>query len=293
LISKAKDIAPSKLQETFVAFANTDGGELYIGIEDSKYSGDRLRGFGNIEEANDILEVLLEQTQPSVENIEVEFLKYKNVFILHISIPKSPKVHFTTKNKCVVRLNANNKEIKGERILALGYAKGTYHYEKQLVTHVDVQEIINSPYLAEYMERIQTKLSPFDFLKKQRLIEERDGVYYPNVCCILLFDEEPQATLDTRCSIKLYRMYTSGDEYDRKYLSSMPKTIVGNLERMVIDTINSIDEMLSDTLYRANGDLRRQQYPTTAIKEIIVNAIIHRDYSLNDDIHIIIYDNPH
>jgi ATP-dependent DNA helicase RecG len=29
---KSKDILPSKLQETFVAFANADGGEIYIGI---------------------------------------------------------------------------------------------------------------------------------------------------------------------------------------------------------------------------------------------------------------------
>src|SRR5262249_35304650 len=32
------------------------------------------------------------------------------------------------------------------------------------------------------------------------------------------------------------------------------------------------------------------RYPTEAIKEIVVNAVIHRDYSLGDDIHIKIFD---
>lgn len=32
---KSKDISPAKLQETFVAFANADGGNIYIGIEDA------------------------------------------------------------------------------------------------------------------------------------------------------------------------------------------------------------------------------------------------------------------
>lgn len=49
---KSKRISPNKLQETFVAFANSDGGDLYIGIEDKKEVGNRLVGFSQQEEAN-------------------------------------------------------------------------------------------------------------------------------------------------------------------------------------------------------------------------------------------------
>jgi ATP-dependent DNA helicase RecG len=37
--------------------------------------------------------------------------------------------------------------------------------------------------------------------------------------------------------------------------------------------------------------LREFQYPTEAIHEVTTNAVIHRDYSVNDDIHIRIFDN--
>lgn len=71
---KSKDIQPSKLQETFVAFANADGGDIYVGIEDKKNKGDRLQPFASKEDANAILAVLLEQTVPAVESVAVEFL---------------------------------------------------------------------------------------------------------------------------------------------------------------------------------------------------------------------------
>jgi len=58
---KSIRIKPSSLQEHFVAFANTDGGELIIGIEDKKVIGERLVGFKKIEDANDIIQNLLEQ----------------------------------------------------------------------------------------------------------------------------------------------------------------------------------------------------------------------------------------
>lgn len=75
---KSKRIAPAKVQETFVAFANSDGGDLYIGIEDKSGNGDRIDGFSEQEEANAIISTLLEETQPAVENVLLELSMVKD-----------------------------------------------------------------------------------------------------------------------------------------------------------------------------------------------------------------------
>jgi len=129
---KSKLIAPAKLQETFVAFANSDGGDIYIGIEDDSVKTERINGFKDQEEANALISVLLESTTPAVENVITEFLDTKDKgLILHFNIPKSHKVHYTANGDCFIRVNASKIKIKGERITFLSYAKGAEPYEKK------------------------------------------------------------------------------------------------------------------------------------------------------------------
>lgn len=288
---KSRDIAPSKLQETFVAFANADGGDIYVGIEDQKFAGERLRPFSKPEEANATVSVLLEQTTPAVDNVMVEFLSTPTGYILHLSIPKSPKVHYTTSGECFIRLNAAKHKIKGERITSLAYSKGSFLYEKVRVNSVSLEEILQSEVLSDYMNRVGASLSPERFLRKQRLTTENDGDMMPNVGCVLLFDEEPQASIDTRCAIKVYRLRTTDTHYKREHLAEMPSTINGSMEKSINSAIQKIKDLVGGASFYEGENLVKMQYPADAIQEVLVNAVIHRDYSLNDDIHVKIFDN--
>ncbi|MEN8701623.1 RNA-binding domain-containing protein [Bacillus infantis] len=289
---KSKNIKPSKLQETFVAFANTDGGDLWIGIEDPGSEGEKINGYTVKEEANDVLKVLLEETLPSVEGLDIEFINFKEKgYVLHISIPKSTKVHYTSSQKCFVRLNASTREIKGDKIVRLGYSKGSLPYEKKPVEILDIDDFLESDKLHNYIKRVKSQQSPKIFLKKQRLLTKKDGEMFPNVCCVLMFEDEPQATLETRSALKIYRLRTTSSEYKREQLHGTPITINGTVEEQVYNAKKTILELLEDATYQVQGSLIKLDYPVDAIHEILVNAIIHRDYSLNDDIHIKIFDN--
>ncbi|WP_073522732.1 ATP-binding protein [Pseudomonas fluorescens] len=289
---KSFRISPAKLQESFVAFANSDGGDLYIGIEDKAVLGERIVGFTEQEKANDLISTLLEQTTPAVENVVVEFFDTGDRgFILHFGIPKSPKVHYAANGDCYIRVNARKSKIKGERITQLGYSKGAELYERKAVDDLEVEEVLESPHLKSYIHRIKSLLDPEIFLRKQRLLTKKDDVRLPNVGCVLLFDETPQATLQTRCAIKVYRLRTTDKEYKREQLEEMPVTINGTVEELISQSIAQVAKYIDGASYNDGKSIVKLQYPAEALKEVLVNAVIHRDYSLNDDIHIRIFDN--
>ncbi len=290
---KSKRIAPAKLQRTFVAFANSDGGDLYVGVEDKSESGERIIGFSEQEEANALISNLLENTKPVVENVFVEFLEVDGKgLILHLAIPKSPKVHYTAAGDCYIRSNAQSLKITGERVTHLGYSKGAEPYERRAIEDAEIPDITEGEALSGYMDRVGSSLNPEKFLRKQRLLKRNShNEYVPNVGCVLLFEEEPQAMLETRCAVKVYRLRTTDKEYKREQLEEMPVTINGVIEDVIDKTIKKVADYIDGTSFQDGDQMVKLNYPSEALKEILVNAVIHRDYSLNDDIHVRVFDN--
>lgn len=91
---KSKAIAPASLTKTLSAFANADGGELYIGIEDKARSRrDHWRGFGKSEEANGHVQAL-EEFFPLGTYFKYQFLSCDGLpgLLLHCEILKTPDV---------------------------------------------------------------------------------------------------------------------------------------------------------------------------------------------------------
>jgi ATP-dependent DNA helicase RecG len=287
---KSFRIKPNKLHTHFVAFANTDGGEIYLGIEDKKSTGERLVGFRSREEANEIINVLAEKTDPPLTDYSVEFIDFcEKGYVLHLTIPKSPRIHYTSDGSCFIRRNASTKEIKGAAITELAFSKGVYSYETVLKKHVSINEILNGVYLIDYIKRIKSSQNPLGFLEKLKLIQYDGEHYAPTVSCLLFFSDDPQVGLNTKCGVKIYRLKTSQGEYDRDFLEDRPKSIRGPIELQIVKTKEVLLEYLQKSMIGIGTKYVDYCYPSVALHEIIVNAILHRDYSINDDIHIRIF----
>jgi hypothetical protein len=60
---------------------------------------------------------------------------------------------------------------------------------------------------------------------------------------------------------------------------------------LIHETVSKVTAIMSSAAIRTTTGLRTLQYPPKAIWEIVVNAIIHQDYSISGDVQVRIFDN--
>ncbi len=114
---KRKEIAPSKLTRSIAAFANADGGELYIGIgEDAARNSRFWDGFASTESANGHIQAF-EGLFPLGHGFEYEFLQAGEQpgFVLHVYVTKSADIKRASNDVVYVRRGAQNVPLRRTR----------------------------------------------------------------------------------------------------------------------------------------------------------------------------------
>ena len=89
---KSKEIEPSKLSRTASAFANAEGGEIFVGVREVNQHFS-WSGFATQEDANSIIQVL-EPLFPLGDDFQYEFFacETRKGLVLHISAKKTQRV---------------------------------------------------------------------------------------------------------------------------------------------------------------------------------------------------------
>jgi ATP-dependent DNA helicase RecG len=289
---KAIEARPSKLTEDISAFANADGGELYIGIDQIDAGGTKSRawrGFADPEGANAHLQVF-DNLYPLSSEFQYEFLSCEGQpgILLHVIVGKTKGVTLASNGVPYLRRGAqsipqNTTELRKR----LEYSKGVHSFENDLV-NAERTAVTESDIVKEFVHDVVPTAEPEEYLRKQSLIREEK----PTVAAVLLFADEPQAILPKHCGIKVYRFKTTAAEGFREAEAFIPKTVEGCMYRQIHAAVNLTKDLVESIPKMGSGALFEQvQYPPETLHEIITNAVIHRDYSITDDIHIRIFDN--
>lgn len=284
---KGRDILPARLTRTVSAFANADGGEILLGISENPLTKDWV-GFESLEHANAHIQ-LINKVLPLGQGANIQPIECADLpgIVLQIEVEKNRKIVQSSDGSVYVRRGAQNLPLGDDGSLErLRLSKGITSFETQTINAPE-EIITNSVETIEFMLEIVPHQEPDRWLRKQNLIVEN----IPTVAGTLLFAEEPQALLPKRCGVKVYRYRTSEDEGAREALDGTPGTIEGCLYKQIYASVASTKRIIETIRRMTASGLVDVEYPEETLHEIITNALLHRDYSIPDDVHIRIYDN--
>lgn len=289
---KAKEISGVKIQKIVSAYANADGGECVIGIKDIKDEPKtelRWEGMPFVESYNALLENL-NQVIPTIE-YECTFLKSPySGYVLSIKVEKSLYVHKTSGGDCFIRNGAQSVKILGEeRLSELKRAKGTVSYENEIVPNVEPELVFENENIKSFLLDFSPITESLDYCISENIIDRKS--YNPVVAGLLLFADNPSANLPRKCGVKIVRYETKEDDPERDHLKETI-TLEASAYKLIHETVNKVSEIMSQIeVWGIDGRRKKMEYPKETLWEIITNAIIHRDYSISDDIQIHIFDN--
>lgn len=273
---------PNDLAETLVAFANAQGGTIIIGVGGRAHA--RVEGVGDVAAAREaVLEAALACTPPLVLPWPQE-VQHQGAALLLATVPPGLPHVYSLHGKYVQRQGLTNQPLLPDALRRLLNDRGDVGWERLSPDGATLADL-DEQKIAAYLARIDADPN------EARAILFRRGCLArppsagdagererPTNAGLLLFGHDveryfPQAEL----TLVQYRGRDMADEFERADVRATLPDAVRHAERWLIDHMRRGSRMIG---------LERQdwtQFPPAAVRETLVNAVAHRDYSIRGE----------
>ncbi len=265
--------SPEGALRTVVAFANTAGGTLLVGVEDKSR---RVRGVGDplaLEER--LANLISDRIAPRIVP-EIEILPWRRTQILAVQVYPSPgRPHYMARKGrdggTYVRVGSTNRLANAELIQELGrFARGEA-FDEQPMPGLD-SEALDFRAASESFAAVR-KLARRD-LEALRLVTRHQGRKVPTVGGMILFGAGRERHFpDAWIQAGRFGGTDKSRIVDRTEIHALPA-------QAVEEAISFVNK---HTLHGAEiGAVRRKErwsLPPVAVREAVVNAVVHTDYA--------------
>lgn len=249
------------------AFANTDGGQLIIGVDDN----------GNpvgVENSKKLLEDLPNKFRDIlgiIPSVRLKKKKGKDIITIEVEHSYAP---ISYHGRFYVRSGSTIQELKDKNLTRFLISRSGKGWDEYVEENVSIEDI--NIETVEKFKRIALKR--ISFVKDEpdtiRLLEKLNLIDNGKFkrAAILLFGKNPKR-LWTSAYIKVGKFLTDTD-----IVSS--DDIEGNLFEQVEKAMELLQTKYLISEIRFQGIYRKEEleYPEEALREAIINAVIHRDY---------------
>jgi len=279
------------IAEALVAFANSDGGEVVIGVEDDG----TITGVPHGEEdLNSMLNaisthVFRGQHLPIIYKLKVEI---DNKTVLFFQVDKgSTEVYQLPDGRVMIR--KDKRTVPGSSTL-LQFERQeirSREYDRQFVDGATMADL-DLLQIQSLADRYIKGLTPEKFLQQVGLAEYSVGGLKLRMASLLLFAKDIQKW-HPRCQVRYLKVsgttLLSGDQYN----VVSDEFVQGNIYELIVKSWEWLRPYLAyKTEFGPDAQFQQRYiYPEEACREALLNAIAHRDYSSHNGIEVLIYDN--
>ena len=185
-----------------------------------------------------------------------------------------------------IRVGSSNRKADEPIIAELERRKRNISFDSELVVDKPANALQIDSFKTIFQEKTGDVLNT-QVLKKMELIQKMQGVEYPTNALVLFSDDELRNSIFHYAKVECARFKgTQSEEFiDQKSIYTNIATQAEEAYNFVLRHINK------GATVKGVYTVSRWEYPVKALREVIRNAIVHRDYSLNGkDIKVAIYD---
>lgn len=276
---KSIKIHPDQLAETLVAMANADGGTVVVGLRDGEVEGTALYPH----KLNALMRAPIDCTVPPVRArhhlVECRRESGNEDHLLVIEVSASEAAHATRKDVCFLRVGDASRRLSFAERQELYYDKGQAQFDGTVAQGV-VHEDLNAEIVADYARALRHP-DP-DRVLRARDLETRDGQL--TQAAVLLFARRPQQWFQ-EAYVRVLRYEGTRPETGARQQLLDDVRCEGAIPEVLASAAEAVRRLLPRRRFlgREGRFVSEAAIPEDAWLEAIVNAVVHRSYSLGGD----------
>ena len=267
-----KENISSNLGKEICAFANANGGKIILGVKDNK----EILGIK-------ITNKLKSQIQDYARNIDPSIIvnlgEIENILI--ISVAKGNKKPYSVNGQFFLRIGANSQQLNRDEIRDFFQKENVILFDNQPNISFDFDNDFDKTKFKHFLDlaKITSNLDKKELLKNLFLLE---GKYLKNVGVLFFCHRITKFFMGATVSCVLYQGKSRTNILDRKEFNA---DILSNYNNALIYIISKLN-----TNYIIKKErIEKLELPEEALREALVNAIVHRDYFSTGHVQIDIF----
>lgn len=270
--------SPDETADDLCALANGDSpGALIIGVADDG----AVVGVGQPDRVEtQLADLCRNNLEPPIKPL-FEHVSVGGQVVLVATVYGRDRPYRTNRGKHLLRVGSSKRLMSREETLRLFQQSGALVYDEVVVATASLADLDREAFEAYFRQHydpdLLNTLSWEQLLVNMRLAQTVGSEARPTIAGLLLFGDDPQRYLEyARISAVTFR---GADAGEADILLS--KEITGRLDRM-IDEAGVFLGQNTFVTSQMNGWRREDQpqYHRDALREAVVNAVAHRDYSI-------------